>query len=403
MFQRALTEISSIFNYVDEFFSCLIILAILVRIIQNKVCFSKDEENILLILLLVCLIGIVSNIFSELFSDPFYITVDILSTIKVWLAYYAIVMTQWEKEVYDNLISTLARIGRILTWLMAFCFILSHFINLGMLSSERYGIKAFKFIFNVPGNFSKLFYFLIPLLSADLYYKKTLSKELSILVALIVWASTLRARAFAFIAAYIIFAILFFYGDNKQNSVQAKKKIKVLYVIPIILLTVLICWDQLIFYFTSDTQARALLLRFGIITMLKYFPLGAGFCTYGSDIAATHYSPLYKLYGFNSIYGMRQGEEYFLNDNYWPMIMGQFGVLGLILVGTALYKFIKMTIKETKGNKFFYFSNFCASGFLFLSSVASKSYSEFSSICVFLLIGLLVKRSRAEAKKSLIS
>ena len=38
--------------------------------------------------------------------------------------------------------------------------------------------------------------------------------------------------------------------------------------------------------------------------------------------------------------------------------------------------------------------------FLLLSSVASKSYSEFSSICIFLLLGLLVPRRSEQTESS---
>ena len=96
---------------------------------------------------------------------------------------------------------------------------------------------------------------------------------------------------------------------------------------------------------------------------------------------------------------MRQDEAYFLNDNYWPMIMGQFGFFGLVLILIALMKFMKMVISATKENKYFYFSTFCAVGFLLLSSVASKSYSEFSSICVFMLIGVFVKCTRTVSQE----
>ena len=95
---------------------------------------------------------------------------------------------------------------------------------------------------------------------------------------------------------------------------------------------------------------------------------------------------------------MRQNETYFLNDNYWPMVMGQFGAIGTLLVARILFVFIKMVLDETKKNKYFYFSTFCAMIFLLLSSTASKSYSEFSSICVFLLVGIFVKRSRKQGE-----
>ena len=100
------------------------------------------------------------------------------STVKVWLSYYAIVMTNWQRHVYDELIQLMAKWGRLLVWIMLFFMVLSQVVDIGMTASARYGIRSFQFVYNVPGNFSKMFYFLIPLLTADLCYKSTLYKKL---------------------------------------------------------------------------------------------------------------------------------------------------------------------------------------------------------------------------------
>lgn len=394
VFQRALTSVSSAFNYLDEIFTLIVVGMIVLCLVSGKILFSKEEITILFLLAVVCVIGILSNLSSGLIKNWFGIVTDVISTIKVWVAYYALIMTNWSSLAYDRLIKALARIGRLLTWIMFACMLLSQIVDIGMTASARYGIQSFQFVYNVPGNFSKLFYFLIPLLTADLYYKSSRYKKTVIAISLVVWASTMRSRAFAFIAVYLVMAAFFFSANGKNIGESIKKRIKVIYLVPVILIAIAISWNQLIFYFTTDTQARSVLLRYGIITLVNYFPLGAGFGTFGSDVAATNYSPLYVRYGFNSFYGMRQGEEYFLNDNYWPMIMGQFGFFGTLIIGIALLKLMKLILKETKDNKYIYFSAFSAVGFLLLSSVASKSYSEYSSICVFLLLGLFVKRSR---------
>lgn len=399
VFQRALVGSISAFNYMDELFSIIVGICLLAKMLSKKIRLNADEMAILWMLILVCVIGVIGNVVSGLVNQPMYIAIDVISTLKVWLAYYAIVMTNWKRHVYDELIQLLAKLGRLLVWIMLFFLILSQIIDIGMTASARYGIRSFQFVYNVPGNFSKMFYFLVPLLTADLFYKSSLYKKFAIAAALIVWASTMRSRAFAFIAVFLLMAGFFFTSNGKKWGEKIRKKIKLVYIIPVCIVAIVICWNQLVFYFTSDTQARSVLLRFGLLTMITYFPLGAGFGTFGSDVAATQYSPLYKKYGFNSIYGMRQNEIYFLNDNYWPMIMGQFGVFGTVLVLAALIKFMRMTINSTKENKYLYFSTFSALGFLLLSSVASKSYSEFSSICVFILIGIFVKRSRLVEEK----
>lgn len=394
VFQRALTGISSVFSYMDEVFTIIVIAMIILNSIYRSKIFSRTEILILFLLGIACVIGVMGNISSRVLIKGYPIIVDIISMLKVWIAYYAVVVTSWKVYAYDKLIISLAKTGRLIVWIMLCCLAISQVIDIGMTASARLGIKSFQFIYNVPGNFSKMFYFLIPLLTADLYYKSSKYKKVMIFFALFVWASTMRSRAFAFIAVYLIMALYFFSINGRKWKEEFRKKIKLIYVIPVMLVAVAISWNQLIFYFTTATQARSLLLRYGIMTMITYFPLGAGFGTFGSDIAATHYSPLYSKYGFNAIYGMRQGEEYFLNDNYWPMIMGQFGVIGTLLVFIVVYRFMKMVLQDTKNNKYFYFSTFCAVVFLLLSSIASKSYSEYSSICVFLLIGFVVKRQR---------
>lgn len=58
-----------------------------------------------------------------------------------------------------------------------------------------------------------------------------------------------------------------------------------------------------------------------------YFPLGVGLGRYGGDIAARYYSPIYVKYGLNQIYGLGPN-GHFLNDTFWPMILGELGIIG---------------------------------------------------------------------------
>ncbi len=394
-FQRVLVNIWYPFSYFDEIFTIYSILIIFLNMFNLKAKLNKSEKNILLLFFILIIIGILGNFIFSILDNNFYIFIDIISTIKVWFAYYAVILiSNNKKEFWDLLIIKLAKIARIIVIIMFIYFLKSRFVETDMNGNLRYGIKSFKFVFNVPGNFSKFFYFLIPLLTADLYYKNTLYKKIIIGVSLIIWCFTLRSRAIAFAVTYLIISIIFF-SKGKIASIKSKFNIKMRYILFLLLIMLPICWNQIIFYFTSSTQARAVLLRYSIVTLERFFPLGAGFGTFGSDVAIKNYSKLYIEYGFDSYYGMGTGEEgMFLNDNYWPMIFGQFGFFGTVLIISILVRFMKMVFKITNNNKYFYFASFCALGFLLLSSVASKSYSEFSSICVFLLVGILVKSQR---------
>ena len=44
----------------------------------------------------------------------------------------------------------------------------------------------------------------------------------------------------------------------------------------------------------------------------------------------TYYSPLYYEYGFDNVWGFNADNGNYINDNYWPMVMAQIGILGMI-------------------------------------------------------------------------
>lgn len=90
------------------------------------------------------------------------------------------------------------------------------------------------------------------------------------------------------------------------------------------------------------------------ITSLKiaedYFPFGVGLGRYGSWMSRVHYSPIYKEYKLSTIFGLSSEKPNFINDTFWPMVLGETGVLGLffylwiiILFGYAIYKEAKTT------------------------------------------------------------
>ncbi len=83
-------------------------------------------------------------------------------------------------------------------------------------------------------------------------------------------------------------------------------------------------------YVANDSPAaRVVLYRTSGEIAVDFFPLGAGFARYGSWMASTHYSPLYKTYGIDQVPGMGPGSTE-LTDTFWPAILGETGVFGLI-------------------------------------------------------------------------
>lgn len=389
-FERVIIIYLSPLGYVDEVFTMITIAGILIAFAGRRDVFHKDETEMLILMMLLIIIGLAGNYYSKILVGSYSILIDILSVVKIFLAYYWIRLIGLTRDECDQIIQLLAKICRVLVLIMFALYVVSYALNLSLLGEVRHGIKSYRFLFNNPGNYSKLFYFLIPVLTLDLYYSSDFWKKLCIGISLILWISTMRTRGIAFAFCYVLFAFWFF------KFRKMHQKVDIIQLLPLVVIALILGWQQIIYYFTSDTQTRGQLFYYGIKTMQDYFPIGAGFGTYGSNVAAEHYSPLYVKYGFLNVYGMGYKHTNFLNDNYWPMIMGQFGLIGVILVVIILYKFYMRNIKLSRENEHFYFVTLLMTGFLLASSIASKSYGEFSMIPVFLLHGIIAERSKEE-------
>jgi hypothetical protein len=64
-------------------------------------------------------------------------------------------------------------------------------------------------------------------------------------------------------------------------------------------------------------------------------PLGVGIGRFGSHMSREEYSPVYGDYGMDGMYGIAEMWPIAVADTFWPMILGETGVLGL--VGAALF------------------------------------------------------------------
>ena len=104
-------------------------------------------------------------------------------------------------------------------------------------------------------------------------------------------------------------------------------------------------------------------------------------------MAAKYYSPLYYQYGFQYMNGMTPTNPAFLNDNYWPMILGQFGIVGITIVLYILYQLFKLiqNLKDNYKSKFIVLSSYF---YLLLSSLGASIFT--TSTTIVLLFGILL-------------
>ena len=95
----------------------------------------------------------------------------------------------------------------------------------------------------------------------------------------------------------------------------------------------------------SPTTARSLLYFTGWRIAKEHFPLGAGFGRFGGYISQIHYSPLYDHYGLSGVYGLSRETPMYLQDTYWPHIVGETGVLGALVLVAFFFQLWRRSLR----------------------------------------------------------
>ena len=75
---------------------------------------------------------------------------------------------------------------------------------------------------------------------------------------------------------------------------------------------------------------RLLLYTTSVDVARDYFPLGAGLGRYASPMSRIDFSPLYARYGLDRIWGLTPEYDAYITDTFWPHVLGEIGVFGLI-------------------------------------------------------------------------
>lgn len=153
--------------------------------------------------------------------------------------------------------------------------------------------------------------------------------------------------------------------------------------------------DNRIYTFTQLETVRGALYAKAPTVAADYFPLGAGWGTYGSSATRDiYYSPLYVEYGISNIWGGSRREGMFLTDLFWPKILGELGVIGATLylylwfIGLKGAWRIMRSGAESLTARFSLYSAIA----LFILSLATPiyNYADGSLLTSFSFIGLIL-------------
>lgn len=326
-FSQFLQQQSEIFSYCDEVITIIfLVAAILAAATDDTHCLSKGESIAIVLFVIFIAIGFVSSSFASLGISLVAQAIDLFACVKFFLIYFsALVLFSLQTDDFCQRVKRWAIAeAKLLVVVMFLCALVNLTFDIGMSAEgERYGVRSFSFIFYHPTIVNFVVVGLVALLLGN-----EVKNRLYIWMALAVMLLTLRTKAFVFVAVYVLI----------QLMVKAGKKAGFLTILTVVLIAVLIGWDQFAAY-QETGEARGELLRTSFAIANESFPLGSGFASFASNVTAQpeYYSPLYYKYGINLIYGLGFVHTHYLSDTFWPIVIAQFGYIGLVILSLSLY------------------------------------------------------------------
>lgn len=378
-----------IIKYADDVIALTAVPVFLFQLSKNhfKLRVNSPKMNYAIYFALLLVLGSMSSVIFR-YQPLIAVLSDIFLVTKFWLAIYVgkhflpnILCKNNAKDIFFHI--------KLITWFYATAVFADHLLG-GIFPAEiRYGLRAMQLFYGHPTYFAGSCVLIIVILLSIRDWINGFEKYFMLLLALL--CCTLRSKA---IGGAIVFAAIYYFIYIRKKKVN----LKTIFLLAVIV--VVVCWPQILFYFFSsrrDDYARYQLVAKSILIANDHFPFGAGFATFASLPSATSYSPLYKMYGISNVFGLNKGGGY-ISDTFFPMILGQFGWIGLVLFGMAVFKLYQCIQKMRTGCTAFYASGLGILFYLLLSSIAEAAFVSWMAIPWALWLGVLFQTYEAQNK-----
>lgn len=377
VFQFALMQVSSVFKYWDEIYAlALPVLLIIKRPWRNGI--QRDDLKILFLCIALILIGLLSNIIFRYQIITATIK-DVLLCMKFFMGIYStcLLFQNFDFEYYKN---DIGKHTKMIILSLFVLLIIDYVFQIFPCYEIRFGIRSEQLFFGHATALASVAFFLLLMLM--IVYESKITDNICIILAMILVLSSLRAKAFGIV---VIFVYLFF------CIVVFKKKFYIKHILMLVPLIMLIGWKQIYAYFFSAeslTMARGAIFYNAFQIMRDYFPIGTGFGTYASAPSGEAYSVIYPMYDLDKVWGLSRDWPAFVSDTFWPMIFGQFGVLGTIVYVRIISLIWKKVSKVSYYNKSLYIASIGALMYLFVSSTSESAFVNPLSLPLALIIGI---------------
>jgi hypothetical protein len=132
---------------------------------------------------------------------------------------------------------------------------------------------------------------------------------------------------------------------------------------------------------------RGIMIYFSVVLATKYFPFGTGAASYGTLLSDN--SPVYREIGLSTTYHFQT--KWGIYDSNFASILGEFGVLGMVLFAYILYKMFRLVVKNGATRSF---AVVFAALISFYSLVTPTFMSSYSAMLLALLMVAAVPRQQ---------
>ena len=248
----------------------------------------------------------------------------------------------------------------------------------------KFGLKPLCLIYAHPATLAVVCLFLLSLLCVlNKYGIKSNGYIVSLILMMIM---TMRAKIIGTLA--VVLAIyVYVYIFKKKITIK-----RILIMVPIVMV---LAWGEIQSYYLYNTEASRLLLTKTSLQIAKdLLPLGSGLATFASSFSKRPYSPIYQKYGLSEIWGLSMETGQDISDTFWPMILGQFGIIALIAYLIFVFNIFKRIQKIDLNNRFLYLGCWILFSYLLVASTSESAFVNAYGVYYAAILSVYINSSK---------
>ena len=338
--------ISTIFNYTDEAIGVILVTIVIFRAMKSQISLLKFERYMLIFMILFELFGIISG-FTYKYQETKYMFVDAYTCAKFFI-YYLCARLLTQGKLDEKYFFSINRICKIIAVIFFVLTLHDAFLSPWFpVADFRYFTNSVMLFFEHPEYLARASMTVLFILAYNYrYYKHNIYYIIMLTIVMI-----LTFRTKAIISTFIIYILYIYFVKFKFKSLLPVG-------VGAVGGTAYLGYDSLNKYYVEiEESARLILTNDGIQIANNYFPIGSGFGSFASSMAAQYYSKLYMKLGYyrRKDIGMGEGRKgNFLSDTFWPIVIAQTGWLGLFSFCLAIISMLIYIIQSRKSDVYYF-------------------------------------------------